>query len=841
MKKALMVIMLLLSMVAATETQAQSDRFDANFTITQKTFGKKSQPKHSRVRYQVCNTYKMALTFSEQLMSAIRRDNEPGSSGMELDQTLEKLRLKLRYSRANGTFTAHVEDGMGVLVLGDDGAEAIAVQTGTTEYSKLIEGTAALDIDQVDVTAKKMQPKFRKVPSVDTGYEMRFNINAHLEKGYVTDNSRLMVMPVITDCQTDDTVAYLTPLVYEGRRYHRLQDNRMDFNYHRNDPVAFAYHPEKMLRTWHEFSLDTNLVFRKPDKDRSYKCSYFVTVEDYNHLSYDNGGQGTGSCLSFKPFKFLNFNVAATDMLLTSEFYDQAESRIRDVPRDLQLRFVVGTDELTQDSINEVVLRDLTKEMASYGDRLTQIRIEGAASPEGSLALNQRLASQRAVKAQRLLRARLGGKADYVRLPAPTITVYTWADVARAIETRRDSSKQWQAREIRAIIDRVGEANAFGEIRNLLYYDADIVPVLESQRVMKCSYQYEVDHVMNSDEVIAEYMGHKQDYIAGRRDLSDGDYFNLFNSLTDSLELDTLTDVAYRHITRQPAYELLRLSPYVANRKALKNMRQGIYDTGVLRPFVDFSLQLIGSVDRSTGVVRNRKEILANQAICYFQEAKLDTAQYMMDWIIRSGGDSRIEKLSSMITFTRGFFQENRTPEEEAEFQKAYEYVLSSSPENRAVIFSELHQQLPKTRDEAEEWVLKMRDDDARKWYLEGILWSEASLGDDEGVMGVPRHLAFFQHSFDLMPRYKRYYFNEGNVSDEVRKMHPYRRKDIERYRNAFSVLKADIDRKAEADAAGTTQPDSQPADQDGQDGGAEEPRAAGETAPQPSNQAKTL
>jgi hypothetical protein len=71
------------------------------------------------------------------------------------------------------------------------------------------------------------------------------------------------------------------------------------------------------------------------------------------------------------------------------------------VPRDLQLRFIVGTDELTQDSINEVVLRNLTKEMASYGDRLTQIRIEGAASPEGSLVLNQRLASQRAIKAQR--------------------------------------------------------------------------------------------------------------------------------------------------------------------------------------------------------------------------------------------------------------------------------------------------------------------------------------------------------------------------------------------------------------------------------------------------------
>ncbi|MBP7359154.1 MAG: OmpA family protein [Prevotella sp.] len=788
-RKAFMTLAVLLFLIPETLiAQGQSERFDANFTIAQKTFGKNSEQKYTKVRYHLCNTYKMAQDYRDRLLNAIKRDDEPGTLGNALETEIARMNFQFAYSRNNGTISTHVEQGMGLLVLGDDGAVAIEIETGKTDYQTLIEGHAALEISEVSVYAKKKQPKFKKVPSVDTGYEIRFNINAHLAAGYTNENSRLMIQPMITDCQTDDTVAYMKPMVYEGRKYHSLQNRRMSFNYHRNDPVAYGYHPEIALKKDEAFELDTNVVFRKPDKDKSYKCAYFVTVEDYEHIMYDNGGEGTGSCLSFKPFKFLDFNVGAAELPLTSEFYDQAESRVRDVPRNLQLRFQVGTDELTKDSINEVELRNLTKEMSSYGDRLTQIRIEGAASPEGSMQTNRMLAQKRAIRAQQMLKNRLGAKADNVRLPSPTVTVHTWADVAAALENCGDTSKLWKVREIRNIISQYGETDAYNKIKNLLYYDSDIEPVLESQRVMKCSYQYEVDHVMNNAEVMSEYFDHKDDYIKGTRDLSDGDYYNLFSSITDSTQLDILTDVAYRHTVRQPAYEVLRLSPYVANRKALKNMRNGIYDTSVLRPFVDFSLQLINSEDKGTGMIRNRKEILINQAINYFQESKLDTAQYIVDWLKGKGEDARIYNLSMLITFVHGFFQTDRTEEEEATFKKASDFVFNSNDINKAVLYSELHSQLPKTRQEAEEWVNKMDDKDARKWYLEGILWSgEAS--KESGSEEVPNHLAYFQHSFDLQPRFKRYYFNEGNVSDDIRKIHPYRRKDIEKYRKAFLSL----------------------------------------------------
>ncbi len=827
------ILLTILFGIAQTTAYAQDERFDANFFVTQKTFGKSAKPKIGHVRYHICNTYKMAQDYAEKLKDAIRRDDNPGSTGMELDNLISKFNFTFKDSRPNGTFTEHVQDGMGVVLLGDDGAEAIALHQGTTEYHIMIQGLASIEIGEVNVYARRKAPVFKKVPSTDTGYEVSFNINANLQKGLTTSGSRLIIQPIVIDCQTDDTIDFIKPLVYEGRKYHSLQNRRMDFQYMRNDPLAIGYHPNVILEDNQAFVLDTNVIYRKKDanKNKTYKCSYFVTLEDYTHKIFDNGGEGTGSCLAFRPFKFINFNIVAAQMPLTTEFYDQAESRVRDVPRNLQLRFIVGTDNLTKDSLNDIALDNLTKEMSSYGDRLTQIRIEGSASPDGNFTANRILAQKRAIKAQNMLRNRLGKKADYVRLPSPTVTVYTWEDVAKALE-EKDSVVI--AKKIRDIIKDKGEEGAYSSIRSLPWYNSIVIPILESQRIMKCSYQYEIDHVMDAGEATSEYLAHKNDYIAGRKDLSDGDYYNLFASIHDKLELDTLTNVAYRHMLKQPAYELLKISPYIANRKALLNISQGIYDPNVLRPFIDFTVTMINSKDQSTGIIRNRRSILLNQAITYFQEQRLDTAQYIIDMLKKDGIDSATIKLDKFVTFIGGFFKTNRTPEEETEFQSAYNYVLDSSPDNRAVLFSELHNQLGKSREEAEEWVDKMDDNNAKKWYLKGILWSDMAgnepplsttdtfkpLSDDEYMhlqasdpealikyeeeekkhdmemaktkaLKVPYYLAYFQHSFDLEPKYIRLYFNEGNVSDDIRKAHPYTTKDIPKYRKMFELIQA--------------------------------------------------
>ena len=50
---------------------------------------------------------------------------------------------------------------------------------------------------------------------------------------------------------------------------------------------------------------------------------------------------------------------------------------------------------------------------------------------------------------------------------------------------------------------------------------------------MRCTYRYERKHIMNGPEVAAFYYEHKQNLIDGKEDLSDGDYYNLFDVIED--------------------------------------------------------------------------------------------------------------------------------------------------------------------------------------------------------------------------------------------------------------------------------------------------------------------
>ena len=135
----------------------------------------------------------------------------------------------------------------------------------------------------------------------------------------------------------------------------------MGFNYMKNDSVARGYDPSYVLERDKEVAYSTNVTFKKPDKEKTYRGSYRVVLEDYHHRTWDSGEMTTGSCLAFKPLKFLDFSVTAADMPLTSEFQEAAEENMANVTRDLRLKFVVGKDVLLNDSMNIVEQQAIVK------------------------------------------------------------------------------------------------------------------------------------------------------------------------------------------------------------------------------------------------------------------------------------------------------------------------------------------------------------------------------------------------------------------------------------------------------------------------------------------------
>lgn len=789
-----------------TTGMAQNDDISQrNFVVKVKEKGKEtSQP----VKYVYgFKNRREAENYAKQANVAYNRSLDVNNSLKVFEDALAKMKKNVKESSSGVFTTGNMLDGTFVVVFTYENMEmnyaVVEVTHSKTDYNVTIQSTTHT-IKNVDVTGKykKKGITLGQEPSLDDGANVTFTISGSIPEGYVTDDSRLLVQPVALDCTNEDTVAYLLPAVYEGAKYHSLQTRRKDFDYQRADSVGRFYHGDEVLQAKQPFSFSYQTRFKKPDKEKTYKGAFRVVLEDYHHILYDNDWQGTGSCLAFRPFKLLDFNMAAAELPLSSEFQMTPEDNLQTVPRDLKLKFVQGKDDqLTDDSLNQVEYDKLVKDLRQYGDKLMRVYIQGTSSPEGGIKKNTELANGRAEYASRMLKRSVS--AGITVRPA---VVHTWKDVVEAMEKRGNEE---ETAMVRNIVEGNAENQIYGLLKALPIFETVINPILESQRIMKCEYIYETEHILDAEEVVRVYYENKAAYLKNMKEkgrmktLSEGDWYNLFSGIQDSTELDTVTMLAYYNQKTHPAYLVNKLDPYAANRMAMLCIRKGAPDLNILRPFIDLKDFRLNRHDLTNKIrVWNRPEHLINQAIMYFQEGHTDTARAIIQNLPVTPAT---EKVRNYITFNDTYLANlNGTlPENlKAEAEKAELYVLNASTENRAILYTELHGQTGRTRQECEALIDQLADDNAKKWYLKGIIWSgeagREGMSDEEAAdidltsssgKTIPHFLAYFQHSFDLQPKYKRFYFNEGNVDDETRKKYPYRKKDIPAYRELFTQL----------------------------------------------------
>ena len=100
--------------------------------------------------------------------------------------------------------------------------------------------------------------------------------------------------------------------------------------------------------------------------------------------------------------------------------------------------------------------------------------------------------------------------------------------------------------------------------------------------------------------------------------------------------------------------------------------------------------------------------------------------------------------------------------------------------------------QLGLTQQHIDSLVNAMDDNNAKKWYMKGIMAARAESFKNTKVARpnyIPDYLAYFHHSFQLEPSYKYYYFNDGQISDDLRKLYLYKKKDFAKYEQRFGDL----------------------------------------------------
>lgn len=722
-KKILTILLMLtpLTMVAQEEEGSDMMQVKGNIKFINESNEKVKAP--GRIFYSALNrnaAHEAANKFKEAFKIA-----DDAQKIMKVDALIEEYGI--RGKSTNGSFRRNVLPDMSIIFVNDEDEDVLVLDIvkGQTQYKDIVMKVKRIKEIESIGKARDVAIAVASSDDADDG-NARFNVQIYIPAGTARSDSRLIIQTFAVDCQTEDTLDHCEALVYEGEQYHRMQERRMAFNYEKNDRLAKFYRTNAILDESEPFRLDTTIIWPKPStmKDKVFRGPFVVAFEDYHHPYYFDEQEGT--CLIRRPFKFLDFKAALEDIELTEDFFVQADEQIQDKNTRLDLRFEMGTSTLIADSANAAERNRLIKELSSYGNNLLQLTIMGAASPDGSMKRNEELAQQRANVAQQMLK---GGLA--VR-PSISVKVYTWADVVTQL---KEQARTEQAEQVQAILNGGGEDMALtAKMKALPFYSLDIEPILNRMRAMSCRYKYRQQRVLTPEECVEEFRKYKKAYWEGTRHFSAGDFYHLYEMLEDSLELDTLTHIAYREISSEMDYEIENaMAPYVCNRMAMIQVKRGYANVETLRPFIDLKRYGNGTGGISGGgkevkrwtasrgnVLWNRKEIIANQAAAYYMEQKQDTALFLIGWLKGNKlEDDNTRMLEALINLKKLHFKA-RGGKEEADYQAAKRDVLNMSDENKAILYTEIDEW--GKRNEATTWINKMSDNDPRKWYLKGIL-----------------------------------------------------------------------------------------------------------------------
>ncbi len=695
-----------------------------------------------------------------------------------------------------GHFEADVSPNGALLVINDYEVKVINISSKLEYDIAFTNNNNGILIDQVNVSEKRKGVNFVELPPIDDGPSLHWNVTMSLPPYYMTTHRRLIFQPIAIDCQTEDTLQYLEPIVYEGDQYHKNQIKRKSFDYNRNDSLARYYAPDTISDS-EPFVFHWESTYAKPDPDKGYKWISTLLIEDYTHvLVKDDDHQGT--CNSRKPWKMLDVSMAKKEIELNPDYYELARAKLRQVPRDLQLTFIVGKDELTGDTINKVLLKQMVEELRSYGRSLMNLTVQGTASPEGDINFNTKLANSRARKALQII----GSSIKSAGLQVKDSKVYSWNDVADSLQER---GQNLEADEMR----KYAQSNDLKGIARMMVANPIIEKIMQNQRVMKCTYTIRLNKVLDPKEVVWAYYNDPDYKEGGGAVFSNGDYYNLFQEIKDSAELRKLTYKAYKENSVRKTAKYSPFAAYLANRVACYMIVDDSINTKVLAPFIDLRSGLNVSrpisFDNSYMYTVNRKELVANQAIMYFRASKLAEASYLAAKLPNTDEYRDIKMFTDLETL---YFKGNKTPEEQQRAETALAYVLNSSQSNNVVLNFELAPELGHTYADMKPLVDSLPDSNPRKWYMEGVIAAHnpdvtgdnfmelvEKYGAEEALKmqddPTPSFLAYFQHSFDMNPTYLKYYVTDANVDDEVRKKYPYDAKKVDQYRKKFESLMA--------------------------------------------------
>lgn len=519
--------------------------------------------------------------------------------------------------------------------------------------------------------------------------------------------SRLIIQPYVLDCETNDTITFARPSVYDGKEYALTQERKMGYDMDR-DPLRPYIKAEAL--TTRAMNLDWTDTIIVPDPNRNYSCFAIVNLEDYsasNSRTYQ-----INTCQTKRPMKFLQYNLFSEQMD-PLQHKERAQIEKRNTSDKIQLSFLINSDQLTDTPENKqslAMLRNKLKEIAeSPGTVLKEFHVAGTASPDGHYSSNLSLAERRMRKIEQEITSILPQYTLERVYRNPHAEVAPWEEVVKLLE--RDG-KSTEAGKVKEILAKHKDIGAQGRaLKQLDWYSTVIVPYLDELRVVNYNCLYEIYREPNDEEVMAQYRekGLKGSYTRY-------EYWKLFQLITDEKELEALYRRAYEESLEQKHPWAL-----AGNNLAASYLERDTVDTSILEPLIDLSIHSTDysrmNADGSRTEIVNRLEVVTNQLCMYIKKGDFEHASVLVKILPE---DSKFDLLKAYTWALGGYFQGGTTPEEKERAHKTFETIKASSPQNEVVMYMALDNRAGNAAAKAS--LAKLPQDSALTWYFKATL-----------------------------------------------------------------------------------------------------------------------
>lgn len=519
--------------------------------------------------------------------------------------------------------------------------------------------------------------------------------------------SRLIIQPYVLDCETNDTITFARPSVYDGKEYALTQERKMGYDMDR-DPLRPYIKAEAL--TTRAMNLDWTDTIIVPDPNRNYSCFAIVNLEDYsasNSRTYQ-----INTCQTKRPMKFLQYNLFSEQMD-PLQHKERAQIEKRNTSDKIQLSFLINSDQLTDTPENKqslAMLRNKLKEIAeSPGTVLKEFHVAGTASPDGHYSSNLSLAERRMRKIEQEITSILPQYTLERVYRNPHAEVAQWEEVVKLLE--RDG-KSTEASKVKEILAKHKDIGAQGRaLKQLDWYATVIVPYLDELRVVNYNCLYEIYREPNDEEVMAQYRekGLKGSYTRY-------EYWKLFQLITNEKELEALYRRAYEESLEQKHPWAL-----AGNNLAASYLERDTVDTSILEPLIDLSIHSTDysrmNADGSRTEIVNRLEVVTNQLCMYIKKGDFEHASVLVKILPE---DSKFDLLKAYTWALGGYFQGGTTPEEKERAHKTFETIKASSPQNEVVMYMALDNRAGNAAAKAS--LAKLPQDSALTWYFKATL-----------------------------------------------------------------------------------------------------------------------